>query len=53
MREDPTSVVARLHQAMNTHDLDAFVACFDPTYHSEQPVHPNRTFTGNAQVRTN
>ena len=53
MSEDPTAVVSRLHQAMNAHDLDAFVACFNPAYHSVQPVHPNRTFTGNAQVRAN
>ncbi len=47
------SVIARLHRASNDHDLDAFVACFDPAYQSEQPVHPNRVFKGNQQVRTN
>ena len=53
MASSPTSVITRLHQAMNNHDLDAFVAYFDSAYRSEQPVHPNRTFNGNGQVRTN
>jgi limonene-1,2-epoxide hydrolase len=53
MTFDPQSVVARLHQAMNGHDLDAFVACFSPDYRSEQPAHPNRAFGGYAEVRTN
>jgi ketosteroid isomerase-like protein len=35
----------------NRHDLDAFVACFDPEYRSEQPVHPDRAFMGSEQVR--
>jgi limonene-1,2-epoxide hydrolase len=48
----PTAL-ERLLDAMNRHDLDAFVACFDRTYHSEQPVHPERTFSGSDQVRTN
>ena len=46
-------VLTRLHQAMNAHDIDAFVECFAEDYRSEQPVHPNRHFTGTAQVRTN
>jgi hypothetical protein len=49
----PTGVLGRLHTAQNRHDLDAFVACFDPHYHSEQPVHPGREFVGREQVRTN
>lgn len=49
----PTGVLGRLHTAQNRHDLDAFVACFDPDYHSEQPVHPDREFVGREQVRTN
>jgi ketosteroid isomerase-like protein len=32
--------------AMNRHDIDAFVACFDTDYSSEQPAHPGRTFRG-------
>jgi hypothetical protein len=48
-----TDVLERLQAAQNRHDLDAFVACFDPGYHSEQPAHPDRVFTGSEQVRTN
>ena len=29
-------VLARLHHAMNEHDVAAFVACFGPAYRSEQ-----------------
>jgi ketosteroid isomerase-like protein len=46
-------VMQRLLAAMNAHDLDAFVECFAPDYRSEQPAHPARAFTGNAQVRAN
>jgi limonene-1,2-epoxide hydrolase len=45
--------VKRLHTAMNQHDLNAFLACFDPSYQSEQPAHPNRGFGGRAQVEKN
>jgi len=47
------SVVERLHDALNRHDLETFVACFDADYRSEQPVHPNRGFGGRHQVETN
>jgi ketosteroid isomerase-like protein len=43
----------RLRSAMNAHDLDAFVACFADDYHSEQPAHPSRTFSGSDKVREN
>src|SRR5215210_7492927 len=46
-------VIERLSSAMNAHDLDAFVDCFDPNYESEQPAHPDRHFTGREQVRQN
>jgi ketosteroid isomerase-like protein len=46
-------VLERLQAAQNQHDLDAFVDCFDPDYHSEQPVHPDRVFSGRDQVRKN
>ena len=49
----PEDVGERLHQAMNRHDLEAFLACFDPDYRSEQPVHPNRGFGGREQVEKN
>ena len=43
----------RLHAAMNNHDLEAFLACFDPHYQSEQPAHPSRGFGGREQVEKN
>jgi ketosteroid isomerase-like protein len=43
----------RLLHAINEHNLDAFVACFDPDYSSEQPAHPARAFRGREQVRKN
>jgi ketosteroid isomerase-like protein len=46
-------VAERLGAAMNAHDIEAFVACFDDEYESEQPVHPDRAFRGRDQVRSN
>jgi hypothetical protein len=46
-------LLERLRDAQNAHDLDAFVACFDQRYRSEQPVHPDRAFVGADQVRRN
>ena len=48
---DPT--IARLRDAMNAHDLEAFVAQFSPDYKSSQPIHPGRGFGGRDQVRKN
>jgi len=47
------AVVERLQEAINRHDPDAMLACFDPDYESEQPAHPNRGFGGKEQVRKN
>ena len=47
----PTAVLERLQREINQHDLDALAACFDPDYHSEFPVHPDRTFCGHEQMR--
>ncbi len=47
------SVIQRLHEAMNAHDLEAFLACFHPEYRSEQPAHPDRAFQSVDQVRQN
>lgn len=46
-------VIERLHDALNRHDLEAFLGCFDQGYRSEQPAHPNRGFGGKDQVRKN
>jgi limonene-1,2-epoxide hydrolase len=53
MSSDATSAVTRIADAMNAHDLDAMVACLDPAYRSEQPMHPERGFDGRQQVRSN
>ncbi|HEX2028920.1 MAG TPA: nuclear transport factor 2 family protein [Nitriliruptorales bacterium] len=47
------SVSIRLRDAMNAHDLGAFLDCFHEDNRSEQPVHPGRGFGGREQVRTN
>jgi ketosteroid isomerase-like protein len=47
------AVSERLQRAMNAHDLEAQLACFQEDYRSEQPAHPARTFTGSQQVRQN
>lgn len=44
---------ARLWDAMNGRDLEAFLDCFHEDYRSEQPVHPGRGFGGRDQVRAN
>ena len=53
MKAKPAEIIERLHLAMNRHDLKAFLDCFDPSYRSEQPVHPNRGFGGPEQVEKN
>jgi ketosteroid isomerase-like protein len=47
------AVSTRLRDAMNAHDLAAFLDCFHEDYRSEQPVHPGRGFGGREQVRAN
>ena len=49
----PTAVLERLRGAIGRHDLAAMAACFDADYHSEFPVHPDRTFRGPEQMRKN
>jgi hypothetical protein len=34
--DDVRSLVDRVQAAINAHDLEAFLACFDETYDSEQ-----------------
>jgi ketosteroid isomerase-like protein len=48
-----TPVAARLRDALNAHDIEAFVDCFHDDYDSEQPAHPDRAFRGSAQARSN
>jgi ketosteroid isomerase-like protein len=47
------SVLLKMEAAINAHDIDAFVNCFINDFVSEQPVHPERNFTGAEQVRKN
>jgi ketosteroid isomerase-like protein len=49
----PKVVFERMIQALNRHDLEAMVACFALDYRSEQPLHPERNFVGQAGVRNN
>lgn len=47
------AAMTRLRDAMNSHDLEAFLDCFHENYRSEQPVHPGRGFGGRDQVKAN
>jgi hypothetical protein len=47
------ATIARLAEAMNNHDPRGMAAEMAEDYFSEQPVHPNRRFTGNQQVAIN
>ena len=47
------SVLGRLVEAVNGHDLDGVVACFAEDYVNETPAHPQRGFRGSEQVRRN
>jgi ketosteroid isomerase-like protein len=49
----PEAVADALAEAMNAHDIDAFVSLFAQDYDSRQPVHPDRAFVGRDQVRAN
>lgn len=47
------ALAARLHDAVNKHDLDAMVGCFATDFVNETPAHPTRSFRGRDQVRKN
>jgi len=49
----PPEVLDRLLAAINAHEMEALVPCFAHDYVNETPVHPPRSFRGQAQVRTN
>jgi ketosteroid isomerase-like protein len=57
MSENPTTgpsgVLERMQRALNDRDLEAYVACYSPDYRSEQPIHPEWTYTGRDQLRWN
>jgi ketosteroid isomerase-like protein len=48
---EPTLVVERIHAAINRHDLDALMDCFEQDVRSEQPTHPERGFRGREELR--
>jgi ketosteroid isomerase-like protein len=48
-----SSVLERLTDACNAHDADRVASYFAEDYVSAQPAHPQRAFTGRAQVLTN
>jgi len=47
------TMTERLLEALNSHDAERMAAMFANDYASSQPVHPNRTFNGRAQVLKN
>jgi hypothetical protein len=47
------ALLLKLKNAFNTHDIKSLIECFDENYYSEQPLHPDRTFRGQAQVEKN
>src|SRR4051794_19231140 len=51
--ENLPPVAERLLRAVNGRDLEALVSCFAEDYANETPVHPQRGFRGNDQVRRN
>lgn len=53
MASNHEAVIDRLLTAINEHEFDEFLECFDPEYQSETPAHPQRAFTGREQVRRN
>ena len=50
---NPEDLLLKLKNAFNTHDMKSLIECFDENYYSEQPVHPDRTFQGQEQVKKN
>lgn len=53
MTVEPMTWIEGLRRAVNAHDVDAVVRCFEPGYVNETPAHPGRGFTGHEQVRVN
>lgn len=49
----PLPVIRRLQQAQNEHNIEAFVGCLAPAYQSQQPIHPDRAFSGREQAEKN
>jgi ketosteroid isomerase-like protein len=50
---EPAALIERLRSSIVDRDLEGLVGCFTEDYRNETPVHPERGFTGRAQVRKN
>jgi ketosteroid isomerase-like protein len=48
-----STVLQRMSDAINAHDVDAISNCFTDDYKGEQPLHSKGAFIGLAQVREN
>jgi ketosteroid isomerase-like protein len=48
-----TNPMARLRDAINSHDPQRIADCFTEDYRSELPMHPSQDFQGNSHVRDN
>ena len=46
-------ILGLLVEAQNSHDADRFASYFRDDYQSDQPTHPDRSFSGRAQVLEN
>ena len=44
-------VIERLHSAINRHDIDALMDCFEPDVRNELPTRPERGFRGREELR--
>lgn len=51
--DETRAALERLHAALRSRDIDAYVACFAEDYRSEQPIHPEWAYTGREQLRFN
>ena len=51
MGTSPSTVVKRVVEAQNDHDLEGMLEWIAPDYQTETPLHPERNFTGHDQVR--
>ena len=40
------ATISKLADAINAHDAESMAAWFTPDYHSQQPTHPSREYTG-------
>ena len=45
-------VIERLHSAINRHDIDALMDCFEPDVRNELPTRPQRGFRGREELRS-